>query len=227
MTFTLLVALLSAAGSSCSVQLLDQVTSHGLPDQGIAWEAISEACEHALPQRLVQGLRRSPASPASQGAQIVADLVREDPARWSVLCPGGPSLFASSLWQHDAKGRRYDVCGWEHLALGSREEFQRANAPELAVLAFHLLVHDAGLDLARARLFARAIGGLSAPSTSGARAIEPTVKIDRPEERSSPVSGALRGGTSGFLRGAVPSKSPAPRRQVGLGGLGTRLDAGT
>lgn len=163
MIFSAVMVLVFAIGPGCSLQLLDQVASHGPPEQALAWEAVSEACGQALPQRLVQGLRQFPSSPASQGAQPVADLVREDPSRWAVLCPAGSRAFASSAYQGDAKGRRYDVCGWKALALGSREEFQRASAPELAVLAFHALVHDGQVDLPRARLFARAIGGLSEP----------------------------------------------------------------
>lgn len=217
MTSTLLLLWLSVGSPGCSLPTLDEVASLPTLEQGFAWEVVSEACAHALPQRLVQGLRQYPAAPASQAAQIVAELIHEDPARWQVLCPSGKQAFAASISWPDDKARRFDACGWQALGLGTREEFATANAPELAVMVFHALVHDARLDVTRARRFARAIGGLSAPPPPVPPPAPAAPQADRP---GTFPSGGVVGGTIGGPVWEPKSREAPPQKRLGRGGLG-------
>jgi len=222
----LLLILLSASPSTtgrCAAAPLheaDQLATGSTRDdvvgtQALVAEAIGEACKSTLPERLTRGLESLTGDGsviAATSARVVADTVRDDPSRWRKACRGGFQALSASAMAPDRRGALFDACGWSTLPLGTREEFQHARSPELAVIVFHALVEDARVAAPLAGRLARAIG-----------AFQPTGPASPSERTRGSASGRLGGGGFGTFQQATPhpdAGSPGVERPRGVGGIG-------
>jgi hypothetical protein len=157
---------------------VDALASVGASSQvALAAAAIAEACPRAGSLRTA--LAEVQQVPPDFLPRVDAQLAVAAPADWTAACRGGPGALADAMQRPLAEQR---PALWEACAGAERGHFSAAEwsaAPGLAVapiLLGHWLVAVGGVSEATARIYARALAGISdRPEDDPVRSFRPLV----------------------------------------------------